>query len=120
MRPFILHALFALVLGTSACTLDAGSDEDALTTTTPIFAKPADDAATSVSVKNGMTFTLHASLAWKTEQSLELILNGSTSQDIVSVQGFIPDDAFGTATQTSKRAFKLVFDSASDIDTVIS
>ncbi|HVY46874.1 MAG TPA: hypothetical protein VHB21_13395 [Minicystis sp.] len=110
--------------GTDSVDGDGAADgTDALTagSTTPVFAAPTDDYATSVVVKNGMTLTMHATLAWHTGTSgLELVLKGSTSRDITFVQGFIPDDAFGTATQLGPRSFELVFDSASDIDTVLS
>jgi hypothetical protein len=131
MRTHVAHTVFALVFAVSAfgCagtdSLDGEQESDqtaALTgSPTPVFASPADDTVSSVAVKNGMTLTMHATLAWHAASSgLQLVVRGSTSQDLTFVQGFIPDDAFGTATQLGPRSFELVFDNPSDIDTVIS
>jgi hypothetical protein len=116
-------ALLTLVL--AACATgsdDPESDFERLAASvpspTPVYASPTDDAATSVAVKNGMTLTLHASLAWG--RGPTLVLRGSTGQDLSDVRGFIPDDAFGTATQLGPRSFEIVYDNASDIDTVLS
>ena len=95
---------------------------DAITgSPTPVYASPSSDTATSVAVRNGMTLTLHASLTWNTgTNGEELVLKGSTSETLTFVQGFIPDDGFGTSTQLGPKSFQLVFDNASDIDTVVS
>jgi hypothetical protein len=109
--------------GTASDETYVGAVEDDLAagSTQPIFGSLADDNATSLAVKNGMTLTLQASLAWHMGSAgEEVILKGSTSRDMTFVQGFIPDDAFGTATQLSTRSFQLVLDNPSDINTAIS
>ena len=98
-----------------------GADSQADTgTSTPVVVVPT-LADTSVSVRNGVTLTMKTELVWRgTSPSKVLVLHGSTSQDLVSVSGFIPDDGFGTPAQIGPRTFELTYDNASDIDTILS
>jgi hypothetical protein len=108
------------VADVSELDADDGTEGSGLGSATPVFTKPAGDYASTVKVSNGMTLTLHTELAWRAGAVEQLVLKGTTSQDITFVQGFIPDDKFGDVTQLGKRSFELVFSNASDFDTVIA
>jgi hypothetical protein len=116
-----------VVCGPLACAseapgdgIDGESQAEAVGTATPVVVTPSDTAAT-VSVTNGLKVTLNTELVWRAAgASKELVLHGSTSQDITEVFGFIPDDSFGTPAQLGPRSFELTYSDASDIDTILS
>ena len=126
--PFAVASLLALapmacIASPEAAPFEESSEAVTAGSGTPVYATTASDEATSVSVHNGMTLTMHADLTWAKATGTapnNLVLRGSTSQNLSFVQGFIPDDSFGTATQLGPRSFELVFDNPSDIDTVVS
>ena len=120
-------AALLVACGPLACATDTSADEalraeadaDSVGTGVPVVVVPG--AGATVQVKNGLSLTLNTELTWRTGASgKELVLHGSTSQNIVGVWGFIPDDGFGTPTQLGPRSFELAYSDASDLDTILS
>jgi hypothetical protein len=121
MRSISLIVILSALGSACGAPADLPEDSEQSLSTAPVYATQTDDGATSLAVKNGVTLTLHAQLAWATASSGEtLVLRGSTSETLTSVQGFIPDDGFGTPTQLGAKSFQLVYDNPSDINTIIS
>jgi hypothetical protein len=116
-------AVALLACGPLACAPPDAPDDGALGadaqaaagSSTPVVVVPGDGAATA-HVHNGITLTLDTELTWR---GGELVLRGSTSQNISSVWGFIPDDSFGTPTQLGPRSFEIAYSSLSDLDTIL-